>query len=338
MTGGGQVKVGNAQYIGARGEQQDYLGITDEHDADFVRHGGVVAVVADGVGGHAHGGEASQVAVREFLRAYRAKFRGTWIPDALYLAVKAANHAVCEFAESQGQAGNCGTTLVAAALHPESGSLHWVSIGDSRLYLLRGQEWAQLTMDGNYASLQFKRVARGAAAQDVLAEHPDHRVLTSFIGLKNACEIDRSIRPFRLQEGDWLVLCTDGIFNSLSAEEMVGCLRADPQAACEALVRSVLAKGLKHQDNCTVAILGYGLAEPPGADAPAREEAAGAPVKARPGRKWLPWFGASVMVSLAVLLWAVWLGNEAGKVPKPAAPAAFPAAALESAAALAGRP
>jgi protein phosphatase len=284
----GKVKVGNAQYIGARGEQQDYFGITDAADEHFVRHNGVVAVVADGVGGHAHGGEASQVAVREFLRTYRARPWGSRIPDALYLALKAANHAVCEFAHAQGEAGNCGTTLVAAALHPHSHALYWVSVGDSRLYLLRGQEWAQITADGNYATQHFKRIARGTPPSDALATKLDHRTLTSFLGLRHFCEIDRSIRPFTVEEGDWVVLCTDGIFNSLGTPELVGCLQGDPQKASEALVRSVLAKGLKHQDNCTVAILAYG-AEDAEADAPAPADK---PPKARGGLKWLPWFGA----------------------------------------------
>lgn len=289
MSGGGNVKVGNAQYIGTRGEQQDYFGITDEEDAAFVAHGGVVAVVADGVGGHAHGGEASEVAVREFLRAYRAKPRGAWVPDTLYFAAKAANHAVCAFAQAQGEAGNCGTTLVAAALHPESRTLYWVSVGDSRLYLLRGQEWVQLTVDSNYASLQRKKVAQGKAPQEALTPHADHRVLTSFLGLKNFCEIDRSVRPFMIHEGDRLVLCTDGIFNALSAKELVGCLGGAPQAACELLVRSVLAKGLKNQDNCTVAILGYALPDEAGGNEPAPKNRLGGlseRVKTRLGLKW----------------------------------------------------
>ena len=261
------VQVGNAQYIGARGEQQDYFGITDEENADFIAHGGVLAAVADGVGGHAHGGEASQVAVREFLRVYKAKSRAAKISDALYVAVKAANQAVCEFAEARGEAGNCGTTLTAAALHPESRALHWVSVGDSRLYLLRGGEWVQITVDGNNASLRLRKTARGDGPQDAPAADRHGRALTSFLGLKHFCEIDRSVRPFAVQPGDWLVLCTDGIFNALGAAELVGCLHSQPRAACELLVRSVLAKGIKNQDNCTVAILAYGLPDAP-AEAP----------------------------------------------------------------------
>jgi protein phosphatase len=270
------IKVGNAQYIGARGEQEDYFGITDETDEDFVRHGGVVAVVADGVGGHAHGGKASELAVREFLRVYRAKPRGVPIPDALYKALKAANHAVCTFAEAEGETGNCGTTLAAAALHPESRSLYWANVGDSRIYLMRGQEWAQLTTDGNYASQQLKKVARGIAPQEALNPDANHRILTSFLGLKHYCEIERSLRPFTVHSGDWIVLCTDGVFNTLTGDELLGCLKSEPKAVCEMLVRAVLAKGLINQDNCTVAVMAYGL-EDCAADvnAPIQESRAG---------------------------------------------------------------
>ena len=121
------LRVGNAQIVGARTDQQDAFGFSDKDDAYFVRHGGVLAVIADGMGGHAYGGEASRIAVKAFLLDYMAKSERVSIPDALYQAFYAANHAVCAFAEEAGEAGNCGTTFVAAVVHLASRSLHWIS-------------------------------------------------------------------------------------------------------------------------------------------------------------------------------------------------------------------
>jgi protein phosphatase len=262
------VKTGQAQFIGSRGEQQDACAISDSDDIDFVQHGGVLAVVADGIGGHAFGADASEVAVAEFTRSYKGKFRRAEIPDVLYAALKKANAAVCEFAEIQGSEDNCGTTMVAAVVHPKDRALYWVSVGDSRLYLLRDGQWVQLTADGNLIHQWTKHRVRGTLAE--LAEEDEQEmrdnpeVLTSFLGLKRLTDIDRTLRPFPLHPGDWIVLCTDGLFKSLSQQEILACLTGTPQAAADALVRTVAAKGLKTQDNCTVTILGYRLAKQTG--------------------------------------------------------------------------
>jgi PPM family protein phosphatase len=298
----GHVTTGYAQLIGERGEQQDAYGISDAQDIDFVQHGGVLAVVADGIGGHAHGADASALAVEEFMRAYQCKFRRAKIPETLYAALKKTNAAVCEFAELQGEEHNCGTTLVAAVVHPKARALYWVSVGDSRLYLLRGTEWVQLTADGNYTHRWAKKLARGTLSEEdeqKLATHSE--AITSFLGSKHPADIDRSLRPFRLHPGDWVVLCTDGLFNALTEEEIRGCLQGDPQAACETLVQAVVAKAYKTQDNCTVVALGYRLPKPPRAAPETPPSPADPPpAKSRPVG-WWPWLRV-ILIVLAVLL------------------------------------
>lgn len=272
------VTIGHAQLLGERGEQQDAWG----GGGDESRPGGVVAVVADGIGGHAHGGDASEVAVQTFQRVYLAAARQASIPEALGTALRKANAAVCEFADIQGQAGNCGTTLVAAALDSRSRSLHWISVGDSRLYLQRGGELAQLTVDGNYAHQLARKVVRGTLADEDNSSAASLQTLTSFLGVAKLSYIDRNIRPFRVHPGDLLVLCTDGLFGSLGEEEMAACLRGGAQAACDALIRAVAAKGLKTQDNTTVVVLGFGVE-----DAPTQEDPTAKPGTLSALRRWL---------------------------------------------------
>ena len=91
---------GNAQHVGARNEQQDAFGFSDPGDRKFVAHGGVVGVLADGMGGLECGGEASRVAVRDFLKAYEEKTLEEPVPDALCRALQAANRSVLETARA----------------------------------------------------------------------------------------------------------------------------------------------------------------------------------------------------------------------------------------------
>ncbi len=245
--------------MGARAEQQDAFGFTDKDDEDFVRHGGVVAVVADGMGGHAHGGEVSRIAVMVFLQEYMTKPEHKPIPDALHQAFNAANRAVCAFAAESGEAGNCGTTLTVAAVHPASRTLHWIATGDSRLFLYRQPQWVQVTTDTNYGNQLLTNLIHGIPTDFVKDDDPQLQGLTSFLGLAELEEIDQSISGFTLYPNDWIVLCTDGVYNTLAKDEIVNCLTGDPNPACEQIIEGVSAKNLKYQDNATVAIIACGF-------------------------------------------------------------------------------
>jgi protein phosphatase len=247
--------VGNAQIIGDRTEQQDAFGFSDKDDECFVRHGGLLAVVADGMGGHAYGGEASRIAVKAFLQNYMTKPAHQSIPDALNQALKAANQSVCAFAENTGATGNCGTTLIAAAVQPASLSLHWIGAGDSRLFLFRDPQWVQINNDTNFGNQLLRDQIKGIPVDLSNNDKSELQGLTSFLGLQELDEIDRSIRAFKLQSMDWLVLCTDGVYDTLSKDEMVDCLIGDPNFASELVVKAISEKKTSHQDNASVAII-----------------------------------------------------------------------------------
>ena len=249
-----KLRVGNAQIMGARLEQQDAFGFTDKDNAHFVRHGGLVAVVADGMGGHAHGGDASRIAVQTFLQHYRKKPEAESIPAALDAAFRATNQAVCTFAESAHATGNCGTTLAAVAVHPASQSLHWIGTGDSRIFLWRNPHWAQITSDANYGNQLLSQEIQGRP-MEINETEDQHQALTSFLGQPEPVETDRSLREFKLLAKDWVVICTDGVYNALSQVEWLNLLTGDPHQACANIMQAVSAKHLIHQDNATVAII-----------------------------------------------------------------------------------
>jgi serine/threonine protein phosphatase PrpC len=243
---------GNCQHIGSRSSQQDAFGFSDKDDLAFVAHGGVLAVVADGMGGMAHGGEASHIAVRAFLRAYMAKSADETVPSALRRAIDMANHAVTSLAY-QTDEGNVGTTLVAAVVHRDA--LHWVSVGDSRLYLWRDRRLTQLTEDHIYANELDRDAANGNISREDAINHPERRSLTSYLGLTSLDLIDYNPQPFPLFGGDRLLLCSDGLYVALVESEIAPLFNHDTQQAAEDLVTIVLAKGRHGQDNLTVAIL-----------------------------------------------------------------------------------
>lgn len=244
---------GNAQHIGGREEQQDAFGFSDPRDRKFLRHGGFLGVLADGMGGLSLGSEASGTAVHTFLRAYRNKSPQAAIPDALEQALIAANDAVLSLARSKGQEDNAGTTLAAAVAHRDC--LYWIAAGDSRIYLLREGRLTQLTTDHVYANELAVEVANGAISRTEALHHPDRDVLTSYLGLAALSEIDRNVRPFPLLPGDRVLLCSDGLYKMLPEDEMVAALAGGPQQASEQLIGRALERESPRQDNVTALVI-----------------------------------------------------------------------------------
>lgn len=243
---------GNCQHIGARSSQQDAFGFSDKDDLAFVAHGGVLALVADGMGGMAHGGEASHTAVRTFLQSYMGKSTDETVPIALQRALDEANQAVIALAY-QADEEDVGTTMVAAVIH--GNALHWVSVGDSRLYLWRDRHLTQLTEDHIYANDLDRDAANGNISRADAENHPERRSLTSYLGLTSLDLIDHNPKPFPLFVRDRLLLCSDGLYVALMESDIAPLFNRDTQQTAEDMIALVLAKTRPGQDNLTAAIL-----------------------------------------------------------------------------------
>lgn len=242
---------GNAQHIGEREEQQDAFGFSDIEDTSFLSHSGALAVVADGMGGHALGAKSSRKAVEIMLQRYMAKPPDEPVIDALRRTFIEANLAVHEMAVENNVEYNTGTTLTAAVV--SNGELHWISAGDSRLYLFRKNQLTLLTRDHIYAHEIAEEVAQGNMSTEDAMSHPDLDALTSYLGLADVPEIDANVRPYPIQLGDSILLCTDGLYKILSEKEMVDLLKADsPQQAAESLVQAVVGNNEKEKPSAAV--------------------------------------------------------------------------------------
>lgn len=246
---------GNAQHIGNRGSQQDSFGFGDPDDEAFLAHAGFVAIVCDGMGGMEHGDAASRMAVRAFLEAYRRKDPSESIPDALERSAREANTRVVEMAHELGAAESVGTTLVAAVLLDSGGinkSMYFISVGDSGLFYVSDGQIQTVNRPHVFANLLENAVNRGAMSREQALQHPERESLTSFIGVEVLEEIDRNLDPWPISDGDSILLASDGLFKTLSTEEILESLQGHPQSWPDTLVARTLAKKYEFQDNVTV--------------------------------------------------------------------------------------
>lgn len=244
----------NYQHVGSRGNQEDSFAFSDLGDQAAIDRVGVMAVVADGMGGLEYGEEASRVAVASFLSEYNLEIDNESVIDRLTRAITVSNTAVYDLAY-KGAKGeiDLGTTLVAAVVLRDQ--LYWVSAGDSRLYLYRENHMQQLTLDHIYANHLQVDVDNGKLTQDEADRNPERNYLTSYLGLPRISELDYSKQSLPLQAGDKVILCSDGLYDTLS-EIAIATVLDNYSAADygEELVKAALAAGNPHQDNITVAV------------------------------------------------------------------------------------
>ncbi|MBE5040324.1 PP2C family protein-serine/threonine phosphatase [Ructibacterium gallinarum] len=237
----------NAQHIGSREEQQDYFSYTDLFDPVQIDCLGCTAVMADGMGGLENGREAAVTAVNEFLNSYTAAMNdGAAIQDALFEALQCANTMVCQYA-------GAGATCIGAVV--KENHLHWISVGDSHLYLFRKGLLRQLNQDHVYASELDDLYQSGLISKDDALNHPERKALTSYLGMPALTHIDQNARSFPLRMGDKLLLCSDGLYQTLSEEEMINILTNQKDDVAQTLVDTAIAKQKPGQDNVTAVLM-----------------------------------------------------------------------------------
>ena len=198
--------------IGNRSEQQDRVGY------EFKDIGGLV-VLCDGMGGHEGGSLASNIAVEEFLRAYQA-YTGDDNPQQFLLQmIDSLDKKIASLRKPDHTKMRAGSTLSAILL--EKNNLHWISVGDSRIYIYRKDEFVQVTQDHNYKMLLDEKKQQGKISE---AEHKSEmskgNVLVSFLGVNGLPYVEHNSAPLELLSGDIIVLITDGIYKLLSDDEV----------------------------------------------------------------------------------------------------------------------
>jgi PPM family protein phosphatase len=216
--------------------------------------GRTVLAVADGLGGH-QGGEVASAAAVEPLAALdgREFADSAEAAEALTAAIREANAAILDRAAGDPGLWGMGTTVTAAALAGER-HLQLAHVGDSRAYLLRDGSLEQLTTDHTVVA---ELVRRGRLTPAQAAIHPERSILTRAVGLDPRVPVDTP-DPLELQDGDQVLLCSDGLTEPVDDDQIAQLLSAEPDgnAACQALIDAANAAG--GPDNITVVLLRVG--------------------------------------------------------------------------------
>jgi serine/threonine protein phosphatase PrpC len=248
-----KIITGYAQHIGEREEQQDSFGLADLSNTVEMKSDDMFVVLADGMGGYEMGKEAGELAVQTMLSEYASiAEEGKSTPRALEQSLHLANKAVYELALDHELEWSVGTTLIAVIM--QEGQLHWISAGDSRIYLYRDGVLIPLTRDHVYANRLNELVQAGKLTQEEADSHPERHLLTSYLGIPRITEIDANLLPLQLTAGDWVLLCSDGFYDEITVPLLEEAVRQSPQDAAAFILEHVLAQQRPYQDNATIVI------------------------------------------------------------------------------------
>jgi len=209
---------------------------------------GFLSVVCDGMGGHAGGAEASQLAIATILEVFK-KTPNTASPrDALINALEEANAKVCTMPSADRHA-RPGSTAVAILLHEEGAEV--AHVGDSRCYLLHSGQVVQVTKDH---SMVQQLVDAKVLTQEQAENHPDANVITRALGMGAEVEVEARPEPVPFVDGDVFILCSDGLCDLVKPKELLEIAeKADVQVAAKQLVDLANERG--GHDNITVQIV-----------------------------------------------------------------------------------
>ncbi|MDJ0678434.1 MAG: Stp1/IreP family PP2C-type Ser/Thr phosphatase [Xenococcaceae cyanobacterium MO_167.B52] len=207
-------------------------------------------IVADGMGGHAGGQEASRIATKRIQEHLEKHWDNLDIPSENLLkdAIDKANQGILEDQSNNPERRDMGTTVVVTIFRDRPLCAH---VGDSRLYRWRDSKLEQVTDDHTWVSLALRS---GEISKEQAKVHPWRHVLSQCLGRKDLYNIE--LQELDVQAGDQLLMCSDGLTEEVSDEEIQNCLSQseDYKQAVEKLI--IAAKEAGGSDNITVVIVG----------------------------------------------------------------------------------
>ena len=243
----GAIRVGKLHCQGDRESQQDCMAVSP---LELYGTQGVLAVVADGMGGLADGDRMSQAAASAMLEGFLENRE----QDPLLALTARANQTVNTLLGPE-QLGASGTTLVAGIAR--DGLFRYVSVGDSRICLYRQGSLIQLNREHVYRNELIVRAVNGVGTLWDAQTHPKAGGLTSYLGMGELKYVDIPAEPLHLMAGDRIVLMSDGVYNALTLEELESALGLEAQQAADTIARMIQAKAYRNQDNYTAVILEF---------------------------------------------------------------------------------
>ena len=216
--------IANLQEIGKRMRQEDSFAFVNALDRSMYDARGMMFCVCDGMG-----------------------------PAQLVKSLRAASEQVVSLL-----GGNGGSTAVLGVIFREK--LYFACVGDSYLFLLRGEQLIRLNIMHNMCHLKYLEAIRNGCLDPIPGRrHPESAALTSFIGMAGyAIVTDTAAQPIPLQRGDVILACSDGVGGVLDEKALIKALRASSaQQACDAIAKGVAEAALPYQDNYTALVVRF---------------------------------------------------------------------------------
>lgn len=233
-----------SQIIGTRNSQQDHASILSWPN------GFRLFLLADGMGGHNAGDIASQSVINafkeHFVPSVEADMRQRML-DALAHANDTLRKIIIDKPETEGM----GTTLLAVIF--DGVSIQWLSVGDSPIWVIRGDEIKRINQNHSMATVLAEKVSQGAITQEEAAQSPLRSQLLEAVMGENIEMVDAPESVMEVESGDWVILASDGV-ESCSLKEIVAISDSsgNPQTFVTALLTSIQSQNRPSQDNASV--------------------------------------------------------------------------------------
>lgn len=246
-------RLGTLQGVGRRRQQEDAYGWLHASDVISIKEKGLLAMVADGMGGMMDGQAASATAISSLTAQFQTLQYDEDIPEQLCQMVHNASAAVYEIVHGYG-----GTTLVLCFFYEEK--LYFASVGDSYLYLKRGGQLYRLNREHNVrARLLMESVQDKTMDPGCTEGNKELAAVTRFLGMEELPEVDCFRIPYPLEEGDVILLCSDGVAGVMEEESLLQCLNEKTAPLmCQAMDNVIQSKALPYQDNYTALVIQCG--------------------------------------------------------------------------------
>lgn len=238
--------------IGNRDEQQDCAGYS-------LGKNSAIVVLCDGMGGHAAGKIASNKAVSGMLDMGDISMLGSNVHDELCKAAKELDNAVHLISDEDGNWLKAGTTFITTVIMGLK--MYWVSVGDSRIYLHRGDRLIQLNQDHTYQNALDNMLRQNSISQEEYDKEIEKgEALISFLGIGDLSIIDGNNDSMYLESGDKILIMSDGLYKIIPDNEVCSIISnfSNLEDALRTLDLKVKAKAKKEnivRDNMTLALI-----------------------------------------------------------------------------------
>jgi len=238
------------QQTGTRAAQEDSFAFANISDVTLMRTRGLLAVVADGMGGMKDGKLASETAISRVKADFNTLDVAADIPAQLRDTMIRANDEIYAQLGAQG-----GSTGIICVFYEEG--LYYASVGDSYLILKRGDNLYHLNRKQNmFTRLCLRQIRDNSLDRTPAETSPEKAALTGYLGMRDLRDIDYLLRPIPLMEGDVILICSDGVGGVLTEDQLKECLSApEPEQMCRKMHEMVVAAERRYQDNYTALVI-----------------------------------------------------------------------------------